>query len=254
MTFGENLIRLRRQQGLSQEQLGMRIGVSRQTVSKWELNDTTPEMEKLIALADLFGLSLDELTGRASPEAQAAAPGQPDAAETTSPFRVTYAPMQCFEYKSKLTLFGLPLVHICFSNGRPCVAKGVLAAGNIALGVFSLGGISAGLFSLGGVSAGLLLSLGGLSVGGLSIGGLAIGLFALGGLAVGGYSLGGCAVAARIAAGGFASAPIAIGDQTSGEITIDVHAAHSSALLIREAIRTRFPNTPQFLIDFFSLF
>ena len=47
MTFGENLIRLRRQQGLSQEQLGMRIGVSRQTVSKWELNDTTPEMEKL---------------------------------------------------------------------------------------------------------------------------------------------------------------------------------------------------------------
>lgn len=34
MTFGENLIRLRRQQGLSQEQLGMRIGVSRQTVSK----------------------------------------------------------------------------------------------------------------------------------------------------------------------------------------------------------------------------
>ena len=49
MTFGENLIRLRRQQGLSQEQLGMRIGVSRQTVSKWELNDTTPEMEKLIA-------------------------------------------------------------------------------------------------------------------------------------------------------------------------------------------------------------
>ena len=52
----------------------------------------------------------------------------------------------------------------------------------------------------------------------------------------------------------FAAAPVAIGDQTSGDIEIDVHAAHSSALLIREAIRTRFPNTPQFLIDFFSLF
>ena len=71
---------------------------------------------------------------------------------------------------------------------------------------------------------------------------------------MGGYAAGGCAVAARIAAGGFAAAPVAIGDQTSGDIQIDVHAAHSSALLIREAIRTRFPNTPQFLIDFFSLF
>ena len=104
MTFGENLIRLRRQQGLSQEQLGMRIGVSRQTVSKWELNDTTPEMEKLIALADLFGLSLDELTGRVSPEVQTAS------VAADSPFRAVYLPAQHFEYRSKRTLFGLPPV------------------------------------------------------------------------------------------------------------------------------------------------
>lgn len=207
MTFGENLIRLRRQQGLSQEQLGMRIGVSRQTVSKWELNDTTPEMEKLIALADLFGLSLDELTGRVSPEVRTAS------VAADSPFRAVYLPAQHFEYRSKRTLFGLPLVHICLGNGKLCTAKGILAIGNIALGVFALGGF-----------------------------------------AMGGYAVGGCAVAARIAAGGFAAAPVAIGDQTSGDIQIDVHAAHSSALLIREAIRTRFPNTPQFLIDFFSLF
>lgn len=222
MTFGENLIRLRRQQGLSQEQLGMRIGVSRQTVSKWELNDTTPEMEKLIALADLFGLSLDELTGRVSPEVQTAS------VAADSPFRAVYLPAQHFEYRSKRTLFGLPLVHICLGNGKLCTAKGILAIGNIALGVFALGG--------------------------LTLGGVSVGLFALGGFAMGGYAVGGCAVAARIAAGGFAAAPVAIGDQTSGDIQIDVHAAHSSALLIREAIRTRFPNTPQFLIDFFSLF
>lgn len=248
MTFGENLIRLRRQQGLSQEQLGMRIGVSRQTVSKWELNDTTPEMEKLIALADLFGLSLDELTGRVSPEVQTAS------VAADSPFRAVSLPAQHFEYRSKRTLFGLPLVHICLGNGKLCTAKGILAIGNIALGVFALGGISAGLFSIGGISLGLLFSLGGLSMGGLTLGGVSVGLFALGGFAMGGYAVGGCAVAARIAAGGFAAAPVAIGDQTSGDIRIDVHAAHSSALLIREAIRTRFPNTPQFLIDFFSLF
>ena len=248
MTFGENLIRLRRQQGLSQEQLGMRIGVSRQTVSKWELNDTTPEMEKLIALADLFGLSLDELTGRVSPEVQTAS------VAADSPFRAVYLPTQHFEYRSKRTLFGLPLVHICLGNGKLCTAKGILAIGNIALGVFALGGLSAGLFSIGGISLGLLFSLGGLSMGGLTLGGVSVGLFALGGFAMGGYAAGGCAVAARIAAGGFAAAPVAIGDQTSGDIQIDVHAAHSSALWIREAIRTRFPNTPQFLIDFFSLF
>ena len=64
----------------------------------------------------------------------------------------------------------------------------------------------------------------------------------------------GGAVKPPLRPGGFAAAPVAIGDQTAGDIQIDVHAAHSSALLIREAIRTRFPNTPQFLIDFFSLF
>lgn len=179
MTFGENLIRLRRQQGLSQEQLGMRIGVSRQTVSKWELNDTTPEMEKLIALADLFGLSLDELTGRVSPEVQTAS------VAADSPFRAVYLPAQHFEYRSKRTLFGLPLVHICLGNGKLCTAKGILAIGNIALGVFALGGLSAGLFSIGGISLGLLFSLGGLSMGGLTLGGVSVGLFALGGFAHG---------------------------------------------------------------------
>ena len=47
MTFQERLITLRKQQGLSQEQLGYELGVTRQTVSKWELGVTTPEMDKL---------------------------------------------------------------------------------------------------------------------------------------------------------------------------------------------------------------
>ncbi len=54
MNFQEQLIFLRKQKGLSQEQLGEKIGVSRQTISKWELGSTTPEMEKLIQLSDFL--------------------------------------------------------------------------------------------------------------------------------------------------------------------------------------------------------
>ena len=47
--------------GLSQEELANRLNVSRQTISKWEVGDSTPDMEKLIAISDMFEISLDEL-------------------------------------------------------------------------------------------------------------------------------------------------------------------------------------------------
>lgn len=59
--LGEKLYQLRRSRGLSQEQLAERIGVSRQTISKWEGGLSTPDLEKLIALADCFAVSLDSL-------------------------------------------------------------------------------------------------------------------------------------------------------------------------------------------------
>lgn len=61
MEFGSRLYELRKQKGLSQEELASRLDVTRQTVSKWELGDSTPDMEKLIALGALFERSLDEL-------------------------------------------------------------------------------------------------------------------------------------------------------------------------------------------------
>ena len=48
MKFNEKLIKLRKEMGLSQEELGNKLNVARQTVSKWELGETTPEMDKLI--------------------------------------------------------------------------------------------------------------------------------------------------------------------------------------------------------------
>lgn len=61
LTFNEKLIKLRKASGLSQEELGNKLNVARQTVSKWELGETTPEMDKLEELSNLFEISIDEL-------------------------------------------------------------------------------------------------------------------------------------------------------------------------------------------------
>ena len=61
MKFNEKLIELRRKEGLSQEELGYKLNVTRQTVSKWELGQTTPEMDKLIELGKIFNVSVDNL-------------------------------------------------------------------------------------------------------------------------------------------------------------------------------------------------
>ncbi|SEL08794.1 DNA-binding transcriptional regulator, XRE-family HTH domain [Ruminococcus sp. YRD2003] len=68
MEFNNKLYELRKQKGFSQEELANRLNVSRQTVSKWEVGDSTPDMEKLVAMSDLFGISLDELVLDKSPE------------------------------------------------------------------------------------------------------------------------------------------------------------------------------------------
>ena len=61
MKFNEKLIGLRKKEGLSQEELGYKLNVTRQTVSKWELGQTTPEMEKLVEMSKIFNISVDEL-------------------------------------------------------------------------------------------------------------------------------------------------------------------------------------------------
>ena len=62
MSFGKNLQHLRRMCGeMTQEALAEKLKVSRQTVSKWELDESTPEMDKAIELCGLFNCSLDNL-------------------------------------------------------------------------------------------------------------------------------------------------------------------------------------------------
>lgn len=70
MDFNNKLYELRKQKGLSQEELAGRLNVSRQTISKWEVGDSTPDLEKLVAISDLFDISLDELVHNKAPEPQ----------------------------------------------------------------------------------------------------------------------------------------------------------------------------------------
>ena len=59
--LSERIYQFRRNSGLSQEQLAEKIGVSRQAISKWESGISTPELEKLLALSECFGITIDEL-------------------------------------------------------------------------------------------------------------------------------------------------------------------------------------------------
>lgn len=69
--IADRLVEIRKKNGLSQEQLAEKIGVSRQAVSKWERAESSPDTDNLIALARLYGVSLDELLGTASKATEA---------------------------------------------------------------------------------------------------------------------------------------------------------------------------------------
>lgn len=59
--FRDNLCQLRKLNGLSQEELAEKVNVSRQTLSKWESGESAPDLERAAALADVFGVTLDDL-------------------------------------------------------------------------------------------------------------------------------------------------------------------------------------------------
>ena len=78
MSFQENLIRARKARGMTQEELAARLSISRQAVSKWETDASIPELDKLLRLAELFGVTLDELVKGESAQPEAARGEVPD--------------------------------------------------------------------------------------------------------------------------------------------------------------------------------
>lgn len=217
MKLADTIYELRRKAGYSQEELAVKCGVSRQSVSKWESGSAYPEIEKLTILADLFHVSVDYLLGRSEEKKQVVSIEVPLVKE--------------YEYCSKWKLGGLPLVHIHFHRHRfffgasslqhkKAVAKGVIAIGDIAFGIVSIGFLSCGLISIGLCSIGLL-AFGMIALGIYAIGMICIAYMAMGILAFGMYSFGVVAVAIRIAAGVVAIGDVAIGVIVKGNIMFE---------------------------------
>lgn len=79
MSLGEKITALRKARGMSQEQLAQALEVSRQSVSKWELNESIPDVNRMVAMSDLFGVTTDYLlkdVSRKNEEATSAASGE----------------------------------------------------------------------------------------------------------------------------------------------------------------------------------
>ena len=83
MNLGENIYALRTKQNMSQGDLADALNVSRQSVSKWENNNATPDLDKLIKMSQLFGVTLDQLV---NPQNQAAFPAAPEIPTQASSF------------------------------------------------------------------------------------------------------------------------------------------------------------------------
>lgn len=105
MTFGHSLQQLRRKNGLSQQQLADQLGVSRQAVSKWELDAAKPELETVIQIGKLFHISLDELLT-----------GQPFAGSTAFPQPVDKNRAKPNRLIAGIILFAVGIIGIIFSG------------------------------------------------------------------------------------------------------------------------------------------
>lgn len=223
--FSEKLLELRRREGLSQEQLADRLGVTRQSVSKWESGTAVPELTKLVALSDLFSVSVDYLVKDYMEETEFPVPEtSPSTAKLEEQVEEIsrYFRGWSWFWESKARIFGLPLVsvrlrlrpHLMQSHDA---ARGIIAIGNIAVGVVALGALSVGAVSIGAMSAGLLAA-GALAFGLAALGPVAIGLLAVGPVALGLWYAGGvAALGGKIAVGVAAVGETAVGYDAAGK-------------------------------------
>ena len=255
MQFHEKLQQLRKDRGFSQEDLAERLSVSRQAISKWESGSAYPEIEKLIQLSEIFGVTLDSLM-KEGPIEYGSGSGGGHSADFPfyRPYRNGFWGARGYEYKSKSTLFGLPLVHINVGFGmrraKGVIAIGVLAKGLISIGLLSMGILSTGLLSLGLLAIGIfslgLASIGTIAIGAIAIGAVAIGLIALGAVAIGMFSTGAVAVASHIAVGHNAYGHIAVGQNVAEGTRTFLSTTESlrgvDRVAVQAAIGEEFPN------------
>lgn len=240
MTLGEKLSKARKENNYTQEQLAEVLGVSRQSISKWESNLAYPETEKLIRISELFGCSLDYLLKENIEEENTEWESGKQEEEPFIEIGYRTPGIRIRERKSEKTIFGMPLWHIA-KNAKGFLAvglhaEGVIAVGMRAKGILSIGMLSMGLLSFGLASLGLisvgcvvlgLLSVGCFAGGFFVVGSVSLGVISIGAVAVGDFSLGALAIGRFFAMGDHAQAMIAAGDtkaagtlfEKAGELT-----------------------------------
>ena len=119
MEFKDKLLKLRKENGYSQEELGYKINVTRQTISNWESGISTPDLNNIKSLAEIFHITTDELLSLENDK------------ETSSQVIQLNLTKLHYEYKSKTSFHNLPLIHINVVTGL-YKAKVFIAIGNIA--------------------------------------------------------------------------------------------------------------------------
>lgn len=106
LEIANRLVSLRKAHGLSQEKLAEKLGVSRQAISKWERGEASPDTDNLVALAEVYGTTLDALVNPAKAETS---PSQDDAqTEASAPAEKAKTPLQVTAVK--LLKFPFPLI------------------------------------------------------------------------------------------------------------------------------------------------
>lgn len=247
MNFGDKLVQQRKKMGISQEQLAEKIGVTRQSVSKWELSSSVPELGKLIQLSELFGVSIDYLV-KDYIETEPASNQEDnikhqeilEGIEALSK-QIEVTKTNSYHYTSKKKIFNIPLIDIRFSSNmagmnKDNTAKGIIAIGNNAVGVISIGLVSIGIFSLGLLALGII-----------AIAITAIGLLSLGVVALGVYAAGFCVVAKELGIGYVVAAKMAVGKEVDGLYTLVLEEGMDVEEIIT-FIKMQYAFIPQWLI------
>ena len=137
MKFGDKLLGLRKKNGLSQEELAEKLGVSRQSVSKWESNNAYPETDKIVQICNLFDCSMDDLINDQITDLK-----QIDRKEKNN---LAKSVDSFFDFISKtINMFS----DMTFGSGFKCVLKmGLLAFILFLLGLFVVGVTSISILS-----------------------------------------------------------------------------------------------------------
>lgn len=116
MTIGEKLQYYRKKSGLSQEELGQKLLVSRQTVSLWENGQTMPTIDNLIRLKDIFGVTVDEILSEEAPAEEETEAAVPESyAFTFSEDEISYISKSSLKKQRKITIgFCIAVIAIFF--------------------------------------------------------------------------------------------------------------------------------------------